>query len=380
MLSKEDLKEILPNPIDTIAKLDEYIIGQEDAKKSLSVMLLNRGLLKLGRAGKLDVSVPLQKSNVLLIGPSGCGKTALIKALGEIADIPITTYDITSITSGAYIGNKVEDILVEHVNTCYEYARANFLRMAEHTKEVFDETTSFSQLVSECVETGIVYIDEIDKTRAIDDNNNQGDSVQNELLKIIEEGEVSLQPARGKVNGNLNFRSVNTKDILFVGGGAFYGLHSIIKKRMSKTAGIGFGADVTKNKELLEAEYLKHVTTRDLLDYGFKNEFLGRLPLRSVLSPLTREALVEVMKYSRSSVLIQYKELFRVFGIELKLEKAAYLAIADQALELETGARSLKTILNNILMDEFCTIFSNTEETFTVTKDLVNLRGRGGNV
>lgn len=378
MLSVNELKDIVPDPIKTIARLDEYIVGQEDAKKSLSVMLLNRALLKLNRAGILGLSVPIQKNNVLLIGSSGVGKTGLIRALGEIADIPITVFDITSVTSGAYIGNKVEDILVDHVNNCYNYVKSNYNRLADHNEQVLDITHGFQDMVNEAVETGIIYIDEIDKTRAIKGTEGQGDSVQNELLKIVEEGDISLKPARRSVNPNCAIQSVHTKDILFVGGGAFYGLPDMIKRRLTAKSGIGFGADMSWTKEEgKESEYLKYVTTKDLIDYGFKNEFLGRFPLKSVLKPLSKDTLIEIMKYSRNSVLIQYKELFGVFGIELVIEKPAFTAIADIAIEMDIGARSLKSIFSNILMEDFTNIFSHPGGKLVVTKGMVEKKGRG---
>jgi ATP-dependent Clp protease ATP-binding subunit ClpX len=381
-LSVEDLKVHLPNPLETIEELDKYIIGQTHAKKILAVMLLNRALLRLARHGIIEINTTLQKANVLLIGPTGVGKTGLIRALEQISDIPISIFDITAVTGSGYIGLKVEDILTNHVVKCEDYIESNYDRLVENLKDsegyLFDVITK-DFLLKESVETGIIYLDEIDKIRARggkSDHNNEdtfSDLVQNDLLKIIEEGDINLAPARSS-RMRSNIKSVNTKDIIFICGGAFAGLDSIIEQRLLSKSSIGFHSDISIKNKATKDHIFEHVTTEDLHNYGFKEEFLGRLPLRGILTKLTKETLIKIILNSKNSIFLQYKEIFGVFGIDLQLDKNAIDSIAEAAIELKIGARSLKSIFGEILTEELCNIFLCKETKLVITKELVKKR------
>lgn len=373
VISPSKIREMVPNPKTVVKLLDKYIIGQEQAKKVLGLMLMNRGLLKLSRQGTIVFDEPIQKSNILLIGPTGTGKTALIKALDEITGLNISICDVTSITEAGYVGNKVEDIIATHVMACEKYVRNNFEFESNDPYEEFLR----DEHLKNTIETGIIYLDEIDKLRC---NNNvakdvSGMSVQNELLKILEEGDVLLSPSSIKEAKKV-IRSVKTKDILFICGGAFVGLSEIIMKRRNKKASIGFNSvlkDTSFNEESEEA--LKYVLNEDLVEYGFKPEFLGRLPLKAILSPLNVKTMSQIIFIEKNSILSQYKSLFKVFGIDLRIEKAAIKKIAEQALSLKIGARSLKSIFSNILEEEIENIFEYQKESITITKKMVIKRG-----
>ncbi len=374
MLSLEELKDTLPDPIWIVSELDKYIVGQEDAKRTLALMLLNRAILKLRRANLIHLEVPIKKSNVMLIGPTGTGKTALMKALSLISGIPISVNDVTSITSAGYIGSKVEDILANHINICEEYVSSNYNALAA---DYYLSTIKPTQndLLLETVETGIIYLDEIDKICAKVEHGRDinGDSVQNELLKIIENGNVSLRNCR-TIFPKSSILNVKTDDVIFVCGGAFSGLTDIIQKRISSNGGIGFHANVeVKSKEKQEG-LLKLVITEDLVKYGFKPEFLGRIPLRAGLSSLSVDTLIQIMKEPKNSLLKQYTGLFTLFGIDLVFEEDAFREVAEYAMAAKMGARALQGILNTVLEDDLFNVFTNKNTMLIITKEQVTRR------
>lgn len=376
-ISSKTLRDRLPNPREIMAELDKYIIGQSHAKKTLSLMLLNRGLLHLVRKGIIKVNSPIEKSNVLLLGPTGTGKTALIKALSEITGIGIAIYDVTSISTGGYIGNKVEDILIRHVEVCEKYVEMHYPAFTEDS-QIMSPFQKMSTL-TEIIETGIIYLDEIDKLRIkADSNSGFGDGVQCELLKILESGDINLQTKN--INAELpksGVKRVITDNILYICGGAFSGLDDIIGRRLNKNNGIGFNAELKKDKKEVSDSLLKYVSTQDLIDYGLKPELLGRLPLKAVLDPLDVDTLIKIIEVPKGSVLSQYREIFNVFGVDLVIEKEAMKEVANLAMKLNTGARSLKAIFSNILQDEMINLFEYTKEQFVITPDLVKQRGEG---
>lgn len=372
-LTNAELKTVVPNPKTVVKLLDEHIVGQEDAKKMLSLLLLNRALLRLKNNNKIWIETDFQKSNVLLIGPTGTGKTALIRALSEIADTPIGVYDVTSITSAGYIGNKVEDIIVKHVNEVENYVNDNYNRLALDIP-----ITPFTKMdiIEDMVSNGIVYLDEIDKVCKRDSQSGNkdinGDMVQNELLKILENGEVNLSNARSSSRSGMSL--VKTDSMVFICGGAFSGLSEIIHRRMNKAHSIGFGSELRINLKEDDQSLLKHVITDDLVEYGFKAEFLGRLPLRAVLNPLSIDTLKQIITQPKNSIFKQYQSLFSVFEIELFLEKGAITEIANQAISIGMGARSLRPIFNSLFQEELFNIFDTTEKSLTITKSMVKKR------
>lgn len=371
MLSPSELKKRLPNPVEIVKALDDYIIGQTQAKKMLAVMLLNRGMLGLQKWGISPKDVALEKANVLLIGPTGSGKTGLIRALMDIIKEPISLFDVTSITSAGYIGQKVEDILINHVQT-YDAYYAVRREITYLDRPEFLESTN-DHLSVDMAESGIAYLDEIDKIRMQKQNglDINGEQVQNELLKILEGDEIKLTDARrGSERDAGRVQSINTHNMFFICGGAFKGLEEIILKRLNKQNGIGFSSEISRHKEG-DAGILAKVKTEDLIEYGFKPEFVGRIPLRAELEPLTKEILMEIITKPKGSVLAQYQTMFRVFGIDLILDESAKETIAEKAMDLKIGARSLKTLFSSIMLNYLYNIYDIKEETFTITKDVV---------
>lgn len=362
MATPKALRALLPNPVETVAELDKYIIGQAETKKVLANMLLSRALIKLRREGIIDSSVTLEKSNALLIGSTGVGKTAIMKALGKIANTVVTIIDVSSITSSGYVGDSPTMILEEHLENCYEKAKENKTQELDYY-DPYSICKKESDL--DIVETGIIYLDEVDKLakrKGEKEITGFGDKVQSELLKYIEGTDV-------RVYFNGMYKNFSTSDIFFVCGGAFSGLSEIIKRRSKDHSGIGFSSEVYSVQEIHEA--FKLMTTKDLVEYGLKPEFLGRLPLRSVLRPMTEELLIKIIKEPNNSILSQYQSMFNLFGVSLEIEEEALRLIAAEALKLKSGARSLKTIFNQVLDDAMFNIFSITEERFIVTKKLV---------
>lgn len=363
MLTSDELREVLPDPIKTVKELDKYVIGQQEAKKTLALMLLNRAIVKLYRAGKLTMKSVPEKTNVLMVGSTGTGKTALLRALEKVAGVPVSMTEVTNITEQAYIGGKVEDILINHVKVCTAYTKA-------HYDTSILQNTSYEEVLKENIETGIIYIDEIDKVHKTSDNRGSGSAVQNELLKILENGNVTLDPTRWKSLKEDIKTSVDTRDIFFVAGGAFSGLDEIIERRHKDGSSIGFHSNLKKNRDSVMAD----VTTEDLVKYGMKPELLGRLPMRTHLEDLSLNTLMAIITSPDNSLFSQYYDKFRLFGIHLVIDKEALHAIASHAVVLKMGARSLKTILEKILSTELYNVFKGKRKRLRITKELVEER------
>ncbi len=317
----------LPKPQDIKDILDQYVIGQEDAKRSLAVAVYNH--YKRVNAGQKIEDVELQKSNIVLIGPTGVGKTLLAQTLARILNVPFAIADATSLTEAGYVGEDVENILLKLIQAAdYDLEKA---------------------------EKGIVYIDEIDKIARKTDNPSitrdvSGEGVQQALLKILEGTVASVPPQGGRKHPHQEFMQIDTTDILFICGGAFDGLEKIIQNRVGNK-GIGFGAEVLTSESKDLGTILKQILPQDLLKYGLIPEFVGRIPVIATLDPLDVEAFVRILKEPRNALVKQFEKIFELDGVDLEFKESSLEAIAEEAMKRNTGARGLRAIMEEILLD-----------------------------